>query len=100
MADLEQITERMREVALANADFGKSVKFSFMGDGVVHVDKGSVSNEDKPADCTFVMSMDDFDRMDRGELEPTSAFMSGRLKILGDMSVAMQLQPILNRTRG
>ncbi len=38
--------------------------------------------------------------MTRGDLDPTTAFMTGKLKINGDMSVAMSLQPILSRARG
>ena len=38
--------------------------------------------------------------MASGQLDPTMAFMQGKLKINGDMSVAMKLQPLLANARG
>ena len=37
--------------------------------------------------------------MAAGKLDPTMAFMQGKLKVLGDMSIAMKLQPILAKLR-
>ena len=56
-----------------------------------------ISNEDGEADCTLKISLDDFIAMTQGELDSTSAFMSGRLKIEGDMGIAMKLQSVLKR---
>lgn len=47
------------------------------------------------ADCTLVMATDDFIKMAAGELNGTQAFMSGRLKIKGNMGLALKLQSIL-----
>ena len=96
MATLEEITDRMRE-AVSGGGLDQSVKFDLGPDGVVHLDGSTVTNEDKPADCTLSLSKADFEAMGRKELDPTMAFMSGRLKIAGDMGVAMKLQPILSR---
>lgn len=46
-------------------------------------------------DCTLRMSSEDFIKMSQGELNGTSAFMSGRLKIKGNMGLALKLQDIL-----
>jgi putative sterol carrier protein len=46
-----------------------------------------------------VISRDDLEALAKGELDPMSAMLRGRLKIKGDMGVAMQLQSIL-RGRG
>jgi putative sterol carrier protein len=96
MATLEEITGKMRE-AVAGGGLDQSVKFDLGPDGVIHLDGTTVTNEDKPADCTLTLSKADFEAMGRKELDPTMAFMSGRLKIAGDMGVAMKLQPILAR---
>ena len=96
MATLEEITDKMRE-AVADGGLDQSVKFDLGGDGVIHVDGSAVTNDDAPADCTLTLSKADFEAMARKELDPTMAFMSGRLKIAGDMGVAMKLQPILGR---
>lgn len=100
MATLEEITDRMREAVGSDSGLGKSVKFDFGSDGVVRIDGGTVDNQDVAADCVIGVSKSDFEAMGRGELDPTMAFMSGKLKIQGDMSVAMKLQPLLAKARG
>ena len=55
----------------------------------------AVSNDDKAADCTLNMAFSDFDDMINGKLDGMTAFMTGKLKIEGDMGVAMKLQSIL-----
>ena len=54
-----------------------------------------ISNDDKAADCTLNMAFSDFDDMINGKLDGMTAFMTGKLKIEGDMGVAMKLQSIL-----
>ena len=100
MATLEEITDRFKTAVGADSGLGKSVKFDLKGEGFVLIDGGSVTNEDKPADCTIIVSKDDFEKMGDGTLDPTMAFMQGKLKINGDMSVAMKLQPLLAKARG
>jgi len=73
------------------------LKFNF-GEEQLHIDgsgeRNAVSAEDKEADCTVDISLDDFNSLIRGKLNPMSAMMSGKLKIKGDMSVAMKLQSL------
>ena len=59
-----------------------------------------ITNEDKPADCTIIVSKADFEALGEGKLDPTMAFMQGKLKINGDMGIAMKLQPLLAKARG
>lgn len=47
------------------------------------------------ADCTLTMLKEDFKQMAKGKLNGTKAFMSGRLKIRGNMGFALRLQDIL-----
>ena len=100
MATLDEITARIREAVGDDSGLGKSVKFDFGSDGVIRIDGGTVDNQDQPADCTISMTKADFESMAQGQLDPTMAFMSGKLKIQGDMGVAMKLQPLLSRARG
>ena len=100
MATLEEITAKMQEAVGDDSGLGKTVKFDFGDEGKVLIDGGSVTNEDKPADCTLKMSKADFEEMAQGRLDPTMAFMSGKLRVEGDMGVAMKLQPLLARARG
>ncbi len=100
MATLEEITDRFKTAVGADSGLGKTIKFDLKGDGFIFIDGGTVSNEDKPADCTVIVSKDDFESMAAGGLDPTMAFMQGKLKINGDMGVAMKLQPLLAKARG
>ena len=95
MATLQEITDRFKAAVGADSGLGKTLKFDLKGDGFIHIDGGSVTNEDLPADCTIVVSKDDFEAMGEGKLDPTMAFMQGKIKVNGDMSVAMKLQPLM-----
>ena len=46
---LEEMTERVRGAVGADSGLGKTLKFDLKGDGVIHIDGGTVTNEDKPA---------------------------------------------------
>ena len=96
---LQQITEGMRERVGEDCGLGAIVKWDFGDDGIVLLDAKQVpnvvSNDDGPADCTLKISMADFLAMTQGELDGTTAFMMGKLKIDGDMSIAMRLQSVL-----
>ena len=74
---------------------GNTLKFDLEGSHLYIDGSGAankVSAEDKEADCTVKVTMQDFQDLVNGELNPMSAFMSGKLKIDGDMGVAMKLQ--------
>jgi len=89
---LEEMTERVRGAVGEDSGLGKTLKFDLKDDGVIHIDGGTVTNEDKPADLTMTISKDDLVLMGEGKLDATMAFMSGKLK-LSDMGLAMSLQP-------
>jgi putative sterol carrier protein len=95
---LQEITAKMKEGSAKKSSFGNTVKFD-TDQGVVYIDGNAnppaVSNDDKPADCTLKMAFSDFDDMINGKLDGMTAFMTGKLKIEGDMGVAMKLQSIL-----
>ncbi len=91
---VDEIAAKLTE-RVAGSGFDKSVKFDLGSDGVIVVDGQSVSTTDSGADCTITISKDDFEALAAGELNPTMAFMTGKLKVAGDMSIAMQLSQIL-----
>ncbi len=59
--------------------------------------EGPKLEQGETASPSMTLSMDaqDFVAMSSGELNATSAFMQGKIKIAGDMSLAMRLQSIL-----
>lgn len=99
MATVSDITERLRAALQDQDALPKSLKVDFKGEGFIHVAGRTVTNDDAPADCTVVVAREDLEAMAKGQLDPMSAMMRGRLKIQGDMSVAMRLQTML-RGRG
>ena len=98
MASLSDITQRVRQRLEGREALGKTLKIDFKGEGFIHVDGAEVTNADAPADCTVVVSREDLEAMARGQLDPMGAMLRGRLRIQGDMGVAMKLQAML-RTR-
>ncbi|HEX2890098.1 SCP2 sterol-binding domain-containing protein [Vineibacter terrae] len=95
---LAELTEKMKTGAGSKQGFGNTVKFS-TPDGAIYIDGNqnppTVSNDDNAADCTIKMSLSDLVDMVGGKLDGMTAFMTGKLKIEGDMGVAMKLQSIL-----
>ncbi|MBA4494607.1 SCP2 sterol-binding domain-containing protein [Paenactinomyces guangxiensis] len=47
--------------------------------------------------CTLQISDDNFSKLVEGKLSPTAAFMSGKLKVKGELGQALKLQSILQK---
>ena len=90
----EEIIAKMSEAVEKSGGLDKSVKFDFGDDGCISIDGKTVTAEDSEADCTIKVDKADFVSLAAGDLDPMMAFMSGKLKIEGDMSVAMSLQSL------
>ncbi|MET0561765.1 MAG: SCP2 sterol-binding domain-containing protein [Gaiellaceae bacterium] len=60
-----------------------------VADGAITVNEGA-----SDADCTFSASEETFEKIASGEQNATTAYMTGKLKIKGDMGAAMKLQKI------
>jgi putative sterol carrier protein len=80
---------------LAGGEIGGSVKFEIEDAGAVRIDEGGARIDDGDADCTLIASRDTFESLLAGDLDPTAAFMSGRLRVEGDMGLAMRLGALL-----
>lgn len=95
---LQEHTDVVREKTADVSDLNKKVKFDLTDEGIIHVDATSspptVSNEDLDADVTFVLSIENFEGLMDGSLNPQMAFMMGKLKIEGDMGLALKLADI------
>lgn len=92
MATLQDLTDRIRQAAAADASFDTSIKLDLKGEGFVHIQGGEVTNDDRPADLVVTVAMRDLRALARGELDATRAMMTGRLK-LSDFGLAMKLRP-------
>lgn len=71
--------------------FDGIVRFDIVGEGSIIVDQAGVRAGDDLADVVLSADADTFRDILAGNLDPTSAFMSGRLSIEGDMGQAMKL---------
>jgi putative sterol carrier protein len=56
----------------------------------------AVKDTEKEPNVVLTMKADDFKDLVAGSLNPTAAFMSGKLKIKGNMGLALKLQTVLN----
>jgi putative sterol carrier protein len=94
---LESVTDTVRERVATATGFDHTVKFDFGDDGKVFINgnDNTVSNDDGDADCTITMTLENFEKMTAGDLDPTTAFMMGKLKVSGDMGVAMKLSSVI-----
>ena len=102
---IQEIVTQMGNAIGDNSGLGGTLKFDFSADGSVLIDGKSTPNtvtdgEGKGADCTISVSLSDFEKMAKGELDGTSAFMQGKLRVAGDMGLAMKVGPILAKARG
>ena len=80
---------------LAGADFTGTAKFTILDEGSVIIDANGARAADDPADVTLSADADTFQSILEGETNPTSAFMTGKLAVDGDMAMAMQLATAL-----
>ena len=78
------------------------IAFDLTGEGggkwtVTLAEEGAKLEEGETASPNMTLSMDtqDFVAMSNGELNAMAAFMQGKIKISGDMSLAMRLQSLL-----
>ena len=87
-----------RADAEKTAGMNNSYLFDIEGAGqwLVAVSDGSVdvSEGGGEADTTITTSEENFMAIVRGEQNPTTAYMTGKLKIKGDMGAAMKLQKL------
>ncbi len=107
MASKEEIAKIFSDIA-ANLDpamaddLNATIQFDLDGDNGglywVQIDEGKVDSGTGQAEnpeMTMKALADDWAALVAGELNPMQAFMSGRLKIQGNMNLAMKLQALI-----
>ena len=104
-----QVFDRIKSVA--NADIVREVQALFQfklhneGEFIVDLknDQGSVTKgslpEDTKPDVVVVMDGDNLLKMFNRELQPTTAFMTGKLTVKGDLSKALALEKVMKAAR-
>ncbi|MDE3028474.1 MAG: SCP2 sterol-binding domain-containing protein [Paracoccaceae bacterium] len=82
--------------AKMSGTFDGVAKFVITGEGAVMIDASGVHAGDDAADVTLTADTGTFKAIIDGDLNPTMAFMSGKLTIDGNMGLAMQLGSVLS----
>ena len=76
--------------------FDGSAKFVIENEGAIMVDADGVRAGDDDAEYTLTADEDTFRGIISGEINPTAAFMGGKLTVDGDMATAMKLGAALS----
>ena len=92
---LEMISQQANNVAPFNA----KLKF-VLDDDIILIDgsdgaTNKVSTDDVDADTVIICSKETFQKLKSGDLNPMMAVMTGKVKIKGDMGLAMKLQSLI-----
>ena len=86
---VEALAEKM------SGTFSGAAKFVIEGEGAIMLDSSGVRAADEDAAVTLSADVETFQQIMSGDLNPTTAFMTGRLSVDGDMGQAMALGSVL-----
>lgn len=95
MSDLLNAAREKLAEKMAGKELDGSLKFAIEGLGALRIEGEDVTVDEADADCTVTADPDTFKEMLDGDLNPTSAFMGGRLSVDGNMGMAMKLGSLL-----
>lgn len=95
MSEAIEAAAKVLSEKVEETGFDGSVKFNIEDEGVIRIADGTVTTEDGDADVTISATLDVLKDLFDGELAPTAAFMTGKIKIDGDMSLAMKMSSLL-----
>ncbi|MCT4556853.1 MAG: SCP2 sterol-binding domain-containing protein [Pelagimonas sp.] len=91
---LTDIAQKMQR-GLDKHPLENSIKFDCGDDGAITLADGTAHLDDLDADCTIRISQPNLEKLLTGKLNPMTAFAMGKIKVSGDMSVAMKLGKLL-----
>jgi putative sterol carrier protein len=96
MSDVVTAAVKALNEKLGGNGFDGIAKFEIEDEGEIVIDESGARASDDAADVTLSASADTFQDILAGNLDATSAFMTGRLKLDGDMGLAMRLGSVLS----
>ena len=96
MSDVIDTAVNALNEMLGSGGFAGTAKFVIADEGAIMLDSDGARAGDDDAEVTMTADTDTFRAILDGSLNPTSAFMTGRLKIDGDLGAAMRLGSALS----
>lgn len=81
--------------ALDRKPLDNSIRFDCGEDGSITLDGATAHLDAREADCTIRISEPNLAKLIVGKLNPMTAFAMGKIKVSGDMSVALKLSQLL-----
>lgn len=96
--EIQQIRNELAE-KVSNIDpIGKKLKFR-LNEDVILIDGSGTANVitdlDEEADCTITMSKETYLALQRKEIKPLMATLTGKLKVKGDIGLAQKLKQLM-----
>ena len=85
------VTKAVEKLGQKIDSFDSTAKFVIKDEGAIMIDEDGVRAGDEEADVTLTASRETFEGILNGDVNPATAFMTGKLKIDGSMGVAMAL---------
>lgn len=96
MSDIVNGAVAALNAKLDGQGFDGTAKFVIEGEGAIMLDAQGARAGDEEAEVTLTASVDTFQAIFEGDQNPTTAFMTGKLSIDGDMGAAMRLAGTLS----
>lgn len=90
------ITKAVEGLSAKVSSFDGVAKFVIPGEGAIMIDQNGVRAADEEADVTLTAEAEVFRAILEGEMNPTAAFMTGKLSVDGSMGMAMKLGSVLS----
>lgn len=98
MATLEEVTARVRAAVGDQSGLDARIKFQFGNGETLYIDGKSVPNRvdnaDDPSDIVISVSRENFVRIIDKDLKPQIALMTGRMRLRGDIRIALRLDKV------
>jgi len=96
--EIEQIKQELAENVKKIPALGKKLKFKLDDDFILidgTTDENIVSSDDVDANCTITMSKETYSKLQRKEIKPMIATLTGKIKVKGDIGLAQKLKQLM-----
>lgn len=96
--EIEQIRLELAKNVKKIAPLGKKLKFNLDNEFILidgTTEANLVSDKDEEANCTITMSKETYVKLQRKEIKPMIATLTGKIKVKGDIGLAQQLKKLM-----